>query len=248
MDIIDAHTHIGSYNWEGHCGNFNTDEEAIDELRSCGIVRATTTPWRAVLCETEADLDAGNAEALSLRERFPDFIYPGVVIDFRWPERSLFWIETFRREGLRWAGELVPKAAEGDNPFTHPAWQELFDAVEESGMLLQLHNTTGTSKVAKAHPRLQIIGSHLVANVMRSLVDLPNVILDISGFCGGLCLHSLEKAREAFGAKRLLFGTDYDGYDPRPFIMRVQRTFTEEEQRFIFHENVLRLVDLFDVR
>ena len=243
MDIIDAHTHIGSYDWEGHRGNFNTAEAAIDELRSCGIVRAMTTPWRAVLCEEEADLDAGNEEALSLRARFPDFIYPGVVIDFRWPKRSLFWIEAFRREGLRWVGELVPKAPEGDTPFTHPAWQELFDAVEESGMLLQLHNTTGTAHVAKGHPRLQIIGSHLNPDIMPSLVDLPNVVLDFSGYCGGLCLHSLEKAREAFGAKRLLFGTDYDGYDPRPYIMRAQRAFTEEELSLVFRENVLQFLN-----
>ncbi len=243
MDIFDAHTHIGSYGWPEHRGSFDTAEAAIDELRSCGIVRATTTPWRAVLCETEADLDAGNAEALALRDRFPDFIYPGVVIDFRWPKRSLFWLEAFRREGLRWAGELVPKAAEGDNPFTHPAWQELFDAVEEGGMLLQLHNTTGTAKVAKAHPRLQIIGSHLNPEVLPSLVDLPNVVLDISGYNGGLCLHSLEQAREAFGAGRLLFGTDYDGYDPRPYILRAQRAFTEEEQRLVFHENALSLLN-----
>ena len=243
MDIFDAHTHIGSYGWEGHRGNFDTPDAAIDELRSCGITRAVTVPWRAVLCETEADLDAGNEEALSLRSRFPGFIYPGVVIDFRWPARSLFWLETFRREGLRWAGELVPKAAEGETPFTHPAWGELFDAVEAAGMLLQLHNTTGTAKVAKAHPRLQIIGSHLNADVMPDLVDLPNVVLDFSGYCGGLVLHSLDKAREAFGARRLLFGTDYDGYDPRPYIMRAQRAFTEEEQSLVFRENAMRLLE-----
>ena len=244
MEIFDAHTHIGSFGWEGYRGDFSSADEAINELRTCGVIRACTVPWRAVLCETEADLDAGNAEALSLRERFPEFIYPGVVIDFRWPARSLFWLKTFQQEGLRLVGELVPKSAEGENPFTHPAWRELFDAVEEAGMCLQLHNTTGTAKVAKAHPRLQIIGSHLPPSVLPELVALPNVVLDISGYQGGLCLHSLDKAREAFGAERLLFGTDYDGYDPRPFIMRVQRAFTEAEQRLVFRGNFKTIIEM----
>ena len=78
---------------------------------------------------------------------------------------------------------------------------------------------------------------------MPSLVELPNVVLDFSGYCGGLCLHSLEKARETFGAKRLLFGTDYDGYDPRPYIMRAQRAFTEEELSLVFRENVLQFLN-----
>ena len=242
MDIFDAHTHIGSYGWERHPGDFPSAAAAIDELRACGVTRAITVPWRAVLCETEADLDEGNAEALALRARFPEFIYPGVVIDFRWPKRSLYWLDTFRREGLRWAGELVPKKAEGEEPFTHPSWQELFDAVEEAGMLLQLHNTTGTAKVAQAHPRLQVIGSHLYPAVLPGLVGLPNVMLDISGYHGGLCVHSLDKARAAFGAERLLFGTDYDGYDPRSFLMRVQRVFPEAEQHLLLHENVRRLL------
>ena len=242
MEIIDTHTHIGSYGWSGHPGNFDTVEDAIGELRNCGVAHAVTVPWRAVLCNSEQDLDAGNEEALALRNRFPDFIYPGLSVDYRWPRRSLFWLETFKREGLHWAGELVPKQGDNENPFTHPDWQEIFDALEENGMVLQLHNTTGTAKVAKAHPRLQIIGSHLAQNILPELVPLPNVMVDISGFIGGVGLHSLDKARASFGAARLLFGTDYDGYDPNPFIIRTRRAFTEEEQRLVFHDNAVTLL------
>ena len=242
MRILDAHTHIGSCGWSGRRSDFATPSESIDFLRGCGVEMAVTAPWQAVLGECERDLDEGNAEALSLHARYPDFIYPGCVLDCRWPKRSLFWLEQFRKEGFRWVGEIVPKALEKEHPLTHSAWDDLFGYAEEHGMVAQLHNTSGTALVAKAHPRLQIIGSHLYPPVMDELAALPNVMLDISGVNGGLFLRSLANARAQFGAARLLFGTDYEGYDPRCFILRVKETFLPEEQPSVFSDNLLRLL------
>jgi len=238
--IIDAHTHIGSCNWKGHEKNVESVEWAIDYLQQCGIDMIITTPWQAVLCGEERDLDEGNAEALALHEKYPEMVYPGVVVDYRWPKRSLEWIETFEKAGFRWVGEMVQK--EPENPFTHPDWHDLFAAAEEKKMIVQLHNTTGTAVVAKAFPKLQVIGSHLNPEVLPSLVDLPNVMVDISGMHGGLFMNTISNAKKMFGVDRLLYGTDFDGYDPLAFIARCKYAFTPEEQENLFSGNVLKLL------
>ncbi|NMA42949.1 MAG: amidohydrolase family protein [Oligosphaeraceae bacterium] len=243
MRIIDAHTHIGSCKWSGHDGEFVSADESVEQMRSYGIEWVITVPWQAVLCEVERDMDEGNAEALELHAKYPDFIYPGVVVDFRWPQRSLYWLEQFHKERFCWVGEMVPKPAEGETPFTDPAWQAIFECAEDYNMIVQLHNSTGTAAVAKAHPRLQVVGSHLNPQIVPLLIDMPNVMLDISGVHGGLYLNCLKNARRDYGAERLLYGTDYEGYDPTCFIFRVQATFTPEEQKLVFYENICKLID-----
>ena len=241
--ILDAHTHMGSEKWPGHAPNVESADWAVDYLRQCGIWRCVTTPWQAVLCAEERDLDEGNAEALALHDRYPGFITPGVVIDFRWPERSMYWLETFHTAGFRWVGELVPKAEEGDAPFTNPAWHDLFAFADEKKMVVQLHNTTGTAHVARQFPKLKIVGSHLYPNILPELVDLPNVMVDISGANGGLYMQSLVKAREMFGVERLLYGTDFDGYDPLAFLARCRHAFPEDELELLYFLNYATLFD-----
>ena len=240
--IFDAHTHLGSEKWPGHAPTVESTAWAVDYLRQCGVERCLTTPWQAVLCAEERDLDEGNAEALTLHERYPDLILPGVVIDYRWPERSLHWLETFHTAGFRWVGELVPKAEEGDAPFTHPAWRDLFAFATERKMVVQLHNTTGTAHVARQFPQLTVVGAHLYPNILPELVGLPNVMIDTSGAHGGLHTRSLARAREMFGVDRLLYGTDFDGYDPLAFIARCRYAFPPEEQDRLFSGNVLKLL------
>jgi len=104
--------------------------------------------------------------------------------------------------------------------------------------------------VAKTFPELSIVCSHIgEEEFLRRLVKCDNVFLDISGMAGGLIIGRLEKAVEIFGTNRLLFGSDFTGYDPQAFIARVKKAIPDfQEQKKVFCDNVLCLLESVGVR
>ena len=58
----------------------------------------------------------------------------------------------------------------------------------------------------KRLPDLKIVNSHIDEKLLPGLAECPNVMLDVSGFAGGLRFQSMESALREFGPDRLLFG------------------------------------------
>ena len=244
MYILDSHIHLQGRPWIGHQAICFDATETVSELKKMKICGAVFTTWRSVLSESEADLDAGNAEALEVWEQHKDFLYPGLVMHPAFLQTSLKHLKIFRALGLVWAGEWVPNYY-GKNDCDAPEYAPLFEACIENGMIVQLHNTPGVPVIARRYPELTVVASHLTEQFMEEEAELPNVYIDISGYNGGVGYRMLSRVRSLFGAERILFGSDFDGYDPDPFILRVKRDFTPEEQEKIFSGNLINLLKKF---
>ena len=241
--VFDAHTHMPSEGWSGHTSWIGTVVKAVDYLKAAGTDAALFNTWQGVLAETEEDLDQGNAAALELAEKYEGFLYPGACIHPAFSEASRRWLKHFRDQGHLWVGELVNYR----KPYNYIdfAFMELVADCARHGHVLQLHSHEDIYEVASRFPDLNVVCAHIQTEVCTRLAELPNVWLDISGSAGGLCVGSIETAYEAFGADRLLYGTDFTGYEPRSYHVRLETAVPSAADRDkILSKNILRLLDI----
>jgi predicted TIM-barrel fold metal-dependent hydrolase len=239
--IFDAHTHMPSEGWPGHQSWFTTAAEAVTYLKRAGTDAALFNTWQGVFASSESDLDQGNAAALELSNRYAGFLYPGACIHPSFPDVSRKWLEHFRGLGHLWVGELVNYKT----PYNYrdEAFMNLAADCASYGHILQLHNHPDVCLVASRFPGLQVVCSHIDLELCPRLAALPNVWLDISGFAGGLNIGAIEAAYKAFGPDRLLYGTDFTGYEPRAFQVRLEVAVPVPEHRErIQGGNLLRLL------
>jgi predicted TIM-barrel fold metal-dependent hydrolase len=240
--IFDSHVHLPSEGWDGHKPWIRTVARAVAELKATGADAVLFNMWQGVFAETERDLEEANAEALALADTHAGFLFPGACLHPAFPAVSLAWLARFRERGFRWVGELVPYR----KPYRYldPAFLELAAECERQGHVLQLHGHGDIPILASYFPRLPVVCSHISVDLLPRLAEQPNVWLDISGGAGGLQLGCIEQARDVLGADRLLYGTDFTGYDPRCFQTRLRAAVPDAEERErIFSGNLLRLLE-----
>jgi len=251
--IIDSHTHMPSIGWEKHSDFFSSVQDAVKYLRIIGIERTIFNTWRGVLSETPEDLEKGNAEALEMATLTDGFLYPGVAMNPDFPEESLKWLSRFRELGYRWAGELLTykiDTLKSTCRYTDQRFVKLIERCAELKFIVQIHIEPEIVDLAKMFPGLTIVCSHIGEDeFLKQLSKCDNVFLDISGMAGGLIIGRLEKAVEILGTDRLLFGSDFTGYDPQAFIARVEKAIPDlQEQKKVFRNNVLRLLESVGVQ
>ena len=71
-----------------------------------------------------------------------------------------------------------------------------------------------------------------------------NLYFDISG-SGTLATGVLEYAHRKLGREKILFGTDFPGYEPGAFVGIVESAnIPEDSKEYIFHKNAERLLEL----
>lgn len=240
--IIDAHTHMPSEGWAGHAPSIPTVRAAVDYLRATGTDAALFNMWQGVLATTQEDLDRGNAEALDVAERHAGFLYPGACAHPAFPDASLRWLARFREHGFLWVGELVNYRL--PYRYTDDAFVRIAAECAAHGQVLQLHAHADIYDLARRFPDLQVVCSHINADLCRRLATLPNTWLDISGSAGGLHIGAIEAAYQAMGPDRILYGTDYTGYEPRCFLLRLELAVPDEHDRKkILSGNLLRLLE-----
>jgi len=191
--------------------------------------------------ETEDDIDTANADALKLYKEYQGFLYPGAVIHPAFPKASRKWLDRFRDEGLMWVGELVQYKCGLE--FNELPWLNLFENCALHGHAVQLHNSETIVDVATKFPDMQIVCAHINIPHLEALAQKENIWLDISGRCGGFIEGALEIALNIFGANRLLFGTDFTGYEPKVFINRVDSAIEDiKDREKLFSENIINLL------
>ena len=250
VKIIDTHTHMPSVGWDKHSEYFSSVHDAVEYLCSIGIEKAIFNTWQGVLGETREDLQKGNTEALKMVKLTNGFLYPGVAMNPDFPEESLRWLVEFHKLGFRWAGELLTYNLKKTCKYTDPCFIKLIERCEELGFVVQLHGEPEVADLAEMFPELPIVCSHIGDDeFLKRLMKCDNVFLDISGMAGGLVIGRLEKAVEILGTNRLLFGSDFTGYDPQAFIARVKKAVPDaQEQQKVFRDNVLCLLKSVGVR
>ncbi len=242
VSVLDSHIHLPSEGFDGHTPYLRTVPEAVDALRAAGVCGAVFTPWRGVFARTERELEAGNAEALDLAERYPGFLLPGVSIHPAFPEASRRWLARYRAAGLKWVGELVPYQVA--YAYTDTAFLDLCAECEAEGHILQLHGHEDILKVAERFPALRLVFAHLHIHLLPCIAKHPNVWQDFSGGAG-LLLGNIEQAVAALGPERVLFGTDFTSHDPRCHQVRLAGAVPDPAiRRKVAGENLNRLLGL----
>ena len=228
MKIIDSHIHIG----------LNNIDETLAEMSRAGISRVISSPLP--LADSAEEIIQSNTEALELYRRYPEFYLPAVIVHPAYHKESLKFLNEFVNRGLFWAGEWLSYKCNIE--FDRAEWEPLFRFAAKNDMVVQMHNHESVAVIARRYPELTIVASHLNPDVLPLLTDLPNVVLDISGLHGGLVRTALKDAVKLFGSKRLLFGTDYPGYDPEPFVLRCKRDIPAAELDDVFSGNVTKIL------
>ncbi len=241
--IFDVHIHLPSPGWPGHQSFFATPAHALAYLKQAGISRAVFNTWQGVFARSADDLDQANRAALRLAARHPKLLYPGAVIHPDFFEVSADWLEKFHRRGLKWVGELVPRR-NMERPYSDAAFLRLAEKCAEYGQVLHLHYHPDVLELARQLPGCRVVAAHIPDQpALDVMAGLPNLWLDIAGMHGGLCLGALERAVTTMGMDRVLFGTDFDGYEPRAFIARVRAVVPARRDRGkVFWANARRLI------
>ena len=240
--ILDAHTHMPSAGWSGHSSFFRSVREAVEYLRAAGTTAAIFNTWQGVFAGTESDLVAGNEMALSLAREFDGFLYPAAVVHPDFPETSSDLLARFRDEGYLWVGELVPYA--WSYAYTDRKFMRITEECARHGHIVQLHCSPDLVELAKRFTEVEFVNSHIPAqDTVLAMSECRNIWQDISGSAGGLAIGAVERAVTAYGVGRLLYGSDFDGQEPRACIARVGVAIAQAADRTkVFCDNLVGLL------
>ncbi len=248
-EIFDFHLHPG---YDFHADALSP-EAFVKGLRAHGITGCAGS----VIHKQDSNRAIGdyaeilprlNAEAFAMQQSFPDFYRAGLHVHPDHVALSCAEIERYAPYGVRLVGELVPYLM-GWRDFADKRLWEILEVAEAHGMLLSFHpNKRPEDMLAmvKQFPRLQIVIAHLDGYglydfAMETMKKHENVCFDISahGTREGMLADAVSKV----GADRILFGTDYPGYDPAPFIESVQNAaISDDDKEKILYGNAARLL------
>ncbi len=248
-EIFDFHLHPG---YDFHADALSPDT-FVNGLAKHGITRAAGSAIRKddtnrPLSDYAEILPRLNREAYEMQARFPDFYKAGIHVHPDHVALSCAEIEHYAPNGVRLVGELVPYLM-GWRDFADPRLWEILEVACQHGMVLSFHpNKRPEDMLAmiKQFPKLQIVIAHLDGYglydfAIETMQKHNNVYFDISahGTREGMLADAVSKV----GADRILFGTDYPGYSPAPFIESVlSAKITDTDKEKILAENAKRLL------
>lgn len=266
MKIIDFHTHpVYNTNANKKLGIDFSGEYFVETLKRAGISMACGSAIDQPLMTGNEDYAATiktlNERIFALAERFPDFIIPGIHVQHNAVNESIAEIEKYSPKGLKLVGELVPSflggriltepRAYGAASFLEPGFMEIFKMCEERGLTLSIHTSTPEecAELALRFKHLNIVMAHagpydtFVKRIATAL-KYDNLYFDISG-SGTLLTGVVEYAYRNLGREKILFGTDFPGYEPGAFVGIVESAnIPDDSKEYIFCKNAERLLGL----
>ncbi len=135
----------------------------------------------------------------------------------------------------------------------------LYELCEEYGLPVLIHtgdhrydfsNPERTARALSAFPRLKIIGAHFGGwsvwdDAERLLPRFPSLLVDTSSSFFWMKPDRALRIIRAFGAERVMFGTDYPMWSPRPELDYLNALpLTDEERERILWKNCAELYGL----
>ena len=251
MKIIDFHLHPG-YDFHGVI----PPETFIDGIKKAGISHIVGCTIRKDdsyrdVAEYAEIIPKLNRESYAFYEQYPDIYTQGVQIHPNFVELSCSEIEYYHKRGARLIGELTPYLM---------AWREYSDKnlfeilklADEKNMALSIHPNKiegDMEGLVKEFPNMNIVIAHLDGYGLFDLsIELmrkyDNLSFDISAH-GTDREGMIAEAVKLVGSERILFGTDYPGYSPYPFIDAVMKAdITDADRENIFYKNAERVLGL----
>ena len=140
-----------------------------------------------------------------------------------------------------------------------PRCLKIYGLLEERGLPLLLHagdfrydysNANRLKPVLEAYRELTVVAAHfggwsLWESAAKELAGYPNLYVDCSSSLYALSPETARDIIRAYGADRVLFGSDYPMWDPSEELARFDRiSLTEEERERILWKNADRLFGL----
>ena len=250
MKIFDFHLHPGYDFHNDELGYEITPEIFVNGLNKNGVSFCAGSVIHKAdsnrpLEDYEEIVPRLNREVYDFYLRYPDMVIPGIHIHPEFLELSCKEVEHYADKGVKLVGELVPYMMQW-RLYSDKRTIEILRVASERKMILSIHPTTreDMEELFKALPDMKIVVAHLGAYGLYDWsIDMmkkyDNVYYDISAYRSGMLRDAVDKV----GKERILYGTDYPGYDPAPFINSVLSSgLTDDEQEFIFYKNAERLL------
>ena len=190
-----------------------------------------------------------NREAFALHERMPDFYVPGIHIHPEFVELSCRELDHYAARGVKLVGEQVHYLM-GWTCYTDKRMFAIMEHARSLNMVVNFHpkkKPEDMEPLFAAFPRLQFVVAHLDGYglydfAIEMMRKYENVSFDISAY-GAAREGMIADAVSKVGSSRILYGTDYPGYEPRPFIDAVlQADITDDDRENIFYRNAARLL------
>lgn len=260
FEIIDFHTHPFLESGTNICShkeycNMSADSTVatMKELgvsKICGSVIAFD--GRVTKENVWECLKDHNQEALKLREKYGDFYIPGIHVHPHFVKESCEEMEKMKKLGINLVGELIPYAHFWTD-YSCKEFSEILDAAESLNMVVSFHsmpNEDEMDKMVREHKNVVFVAAHpgeygaFMRHVERMKLS-ENYYLDVSGY--GIFRHGmLRHAIDAFGAERILYGSDYPTCNPAMYIggVLLDSLISDSEKELIFAKNAKRLLGL----
>ena len=250
MKLIDFHLHPFY--------DFNrtpaSPEEFAAELRSYGTVMCAGSVIRQADSKQPVEaykeiIPRLNREAWALHEQMPDFYIPGIHIHPEHVELSCRELEQYAAKGVRLMGELVHYLMSWTS-YTDERMFAILEHAQSLGMVVSFHpkkKPEDMEPMFAAFPNLQFVVAHLDGYglydfAIEMMRKYPNVSFDISAY-GASREGMIADAVSRVGSSRILYGTDFPGYSPQPFVdVVLQANITDEDRENIFYRNAARLL------
>ena len=250
MRIFDFHLHPG---YDFH-GDAKTPEDFAAGLLPHGVVGCAGSVSHKADSQLPAQAYAEvlprlNREAIDFAAACPVAYCPGIHVHPAHPELSCAEILHYAANGVRLVGELVPYLM-GWRNYADPVLWEILRVAERRGMVLSFHpnkRPEDMEPLLAALPEMPIVIAHLDGYGLyefeiEMMQKYENVYADISAH-GAEREGMLEDAVRRVGADRILYGSDYPGYSPEPFVSAVLRAdLTDDVREAILFQNAARLL------
>ena len=255
-EIIDAHVHpcsFYSFLETTDFGGKDLDENFVLSLKSTGISRCAGSVAQRLTGDFSWEiLHELNVKALQIRDRFDNFVIPGICVHPHFVKESLEEIDfMYHKENVRFIGELVAYMMAYTN-YAQPAMMPIWDLANQLGMVVNLHlsNLDEARMLLKNFPDMKLVIAHPTADLneyearMRLVAQYPNAALDISG-SGPNTWGMLRRGINWAGKEKPLFGTDFPIRNPGMYVAGVlYERLTDDENAAIFAGNFKRLMNM----
>ncbi len=253
MKVFDFHSHPKNNTTQKY-GYDMTDELFVEELKRADITMAAGSAIDLPLLEGCQDYGKAvqtlNEMIFSFYEKYSDFFVPGIHIHPDFPELSAAEIEKYYNKGVKLVGELCPYLM-GCDTYLSKGFFELFKLCEEKEMLVSVHpgDPDEFAKIAKEFKNLKIVMAHPsygndYENRLEIVKNHDNVYLDLSG-TGIAAYGMLRYGVDKVSKEKILFGTDFPGYNPEMYVRSVLYSkLTDEELEHILWKNAVTLLDI----
>ena len=222
--VVDFHAHAGRW------GRVRMDDEVdrhVALMDAAGIDRA------CVNCVFYSDARRSNDHAARFAQERPDRFYFAAFASPHYPEEVVPELDRAVDElGAKFV-KIYPDY--GDLPLESPAWNPIFEWVNERGLAIMTHArlahvsdsgitiTERFTNLSEKYPGIRWVMAHAAgspsADTINAAATLPNVYMETCGSSG--TVSAVQASVQGAGADNVLFGTDQPLLDPRSQIAKV---------------------------